>query len=132
MEKIQALQPWKACSTDGIWNKMIKYTDDKFSTVILKRFNFEWRLFPWHLEPRTNSIHYCVNSNLGKIFCIMNSRLLHVFSEHNVLSRSQIGFLPNYRTSDHIYTLHILIDIHVNQNKNNFLLLWEFAKSLSF
>ncbi|MGH0125042.1 UNVERIFIED_CONTAM: hypothetical protein FKN15_043951 [Acipenser sinensis] len=31
--------------------------------------------------------------------------------------KSQIGFLPKHRTSDHIYTLHTLIDKHVNQNK---------------
>ena len=33
---------------------------------------------------------------------------------------SQIGFLPNYRTSDHVYTLHTLINKHVQQkNKGN-------------
>ncbi len=51
----------------------------------------------------------CVSSNLGKLFCsIINARLLDFITTHNVLSRSQIGFLPNYRTSDHIYTLHTL------------------------
>ncbi len=60
----------------------------------------------------------CVSSNLGKLFCsIINARLLDFITTHNVLSRSQIGFLPNYRTSDHIYTLHTLIEKHVNQDK---------------
>ncbi len=40
-----------------------------------------------------------------------------LITTHNVLSRSLIGFLPNYRTSDHIYTLHTLIEKHVNQDK---------------
>ncbi len=59
-----------------------------------------------------------MSSNLGKLFCsIINARLLDFITTHNVLSRSQIGFLPNYRTSDHIYTLHTLIEKHVNQDK---------------
>ncbi len=59
-----------------------------------------------------------MSSNLGKLFCsIINARLLDFITTHNVLSRSQIGFLPNYRTSDHIYTLHTLIEKHVHQDK---------------
>ena len=60
----------------------------------------------------------CVNSNLGKILCIIiNSRLVHFLNENNVLSKCQIGFLPNYRTTDHVFTLHTLIDNQTNQNK---------------
>ncbi len=59
-----------------------------------------------------------MSSNLGKLFCsIINARLLDFITTHNVLSRSQIVFLPNYCTSDHIYTLHNLIEKHVNQDK---------------
>ncbi len=59
-----------------------------------------------------------MSSNLGKLFCsIINARLLDFITTHNVLSRSQIGFLPNYRTSDHIYTLHTLIEKHAHQDK---------------
>ena len=60
----------------------------------------------------------CVNSNLGKVFCsIINSRLIDFLMKHNVLSKSQIEFIPNHRTSDHIYTLHTLVDKYINQNK---------------
>ena len=59
-----------------------------------------------------------MNSNLGKVFCsIINSRLIDFLMKHNVLSKSQIGFLPNHRTSDHIYTLDALVDKYINQNK---------------
>ena len=62
----------------------------------------------------------CVNSNLGKILCIIiNSRLLHFLSENNVLSKCQIGFEPNYHMTDHVFTLHTLIDKQTNQNKGN-------------
>ncbi len=61
----------------------------------------------------------CVSSNLGKLFSsILNHRMVHFPNEHNVLSPSQIGFLPNHRTTDHIYTLHTLINKYVKQTKN--------------
>ena len=61
-----------------------------------------------------------MNSNLGKVLCsIINTRFIDFLNKHNVLSKSQIGFLPKHRTADHIYTLHTLIDKYVNQNKTN-------------
>ena len=37
----------------------------------------------------------------------------------NILHNSQIGFLPNNRTADHVLTLHTLIDkyVHCHQEK---------------
>ncbi len=59
-----------------------------------------------------------MSSNLGKLFIsILNNRIVNFLNEHNVLSPSQIGFLPNYRTTDHIYTLHTLINKHVKRPK---------------
>ena len=56
-------------------------------------------------------------SRLGKILCsIINNRLLHFLSENNILSKCQIGFLPNFRTSDHIFTLQTIVDQQINQN----------------
>jgi hypothetical protein len=48
---------------------------------------------------------------------MINSRLIHLLSEINVLSKCQISFLPTYRTIDHVFTLHTLIDKQTNQNK---------------
>ena len=59
----------------------------------------------------------CVSSNLGKLFSsTLNSRIIDFLTEHSVLGKSQIGFLPNYRTADHIFTLHTVIDKYVNKN----------------
>jgi hypothetical protein len=57
-------------------------------------------------QPWENPLHY-----------IMNRRVIHFLSENNVLSKGQIVFLPNYRTTDHVFTLHTLIDKQTNQNK---------------
>ena len=48
----------------------------------------------------------CISSCLGKLFCsILNNRLLNFSQKHKIIHRSQIGFLPGHRTSDHIFTL---------------------------
>lgn len=62
----------------------------------------------------TNSRGICVNSRLGKLFCsILNNRLLKYSLNNNIIHRSKIRFLPNHRTSDHIFSLKILIEKHV-------------------
>ena len=38
--------------------------------------------------------------------------------EHDILRKSQIGFVQKCRTTDHIYTLHTLIEKQVNQDKS--------------
>ena len=43
-------------------------------------------------------------------------RNVHFLSENNVLSKCQMGFLPYYRTTDHVFTLNTLID---KQTKTN-------------
>ncbi len=134
LDQIQTLKTQKACGVDGILNEMIKYTEHKFKLTILKLFNIIlssgiypniWNkglITPIHkngdrFDPN-NYCGICVNSNLGKLFCkILNSRLAHFLRDRNVLSKCQIGFQPKYRTSDHIYTLHTLIDKQINQNK---------------
>ncbi len=112
----------------------VKNTEHKLRLALLKLFNSVLSVghFPeaWNrglIKPifksgeKSDPNNYrgiCVSSNLGKLFCsIINTRLVHFLTEHNVLSKSQIGFLSNYRTTDHIFTLHTLIDKYINQNK---------------
>ncbi len=135
LTKIQALQPRKASGPDHILNEMLQFSSHKIRTAILKLFNLiliighfpdTWSqgiISPIHksgdkYEPN-NYRGICVSSNLGKLFCsIVNSHLQNFLSEHDVLSKSQIGFTPQHRTTDHSYTLHTLIQKHVHQDKN--------------
>ena len=43
----------------------------------------------------------------------MNQRLHNFIQERNLLHPSQIGFLPGFRTSDHIFSLRTIIDMNV-------------------
>jgi len=56
----------------------------------------------------------CINSCLGKLFTsILNNRLQNHVLTQNILHNAQIGFLPNHRTSDHLFTLRTLVDKYV-------------------
>ena len=109
---------------------MLKYSSNKLKLAILKLFNLKSGIYPtiwnkWITSPifksgdNLNPNNYrgiCVNSNLWKLFCsILNSRILSYLTDSNVLSKSQIGFVPKHRTIDHIFTLHTLIQKHVHQ-----------------
>ena len=68
----------------------------------------------------TNYRGICVYSCLGKLFCaILNQRLMEHINSLNILHNSQIGFLPNNRTPDHVLALRTLIDkcVHCHQEK---------------
>ena len=130
--KIKTLKNGKACGIDSINSEMLKHSNLKLQLAMQKHFNLVLATgyYPsvWNkglISPifkngdRYNPNNYrgiCVNSNLSKLFCsILNSRLITYLTEHNILSRSQIGFLPKHQTSDHIYTLHTLIQHHVHR-----------------
>ena len=58
----------------------------------------------------SNYRRICVSSRLGKLFfSILNQRLLGHAASLNILHKSQIGFLPKNRTSDHVLTLRTLM-----------------------
>ena len=74
-------------------------------------------------EGRNDPADYrdiCVSSCLGKLFrSILNQRLLeHIMSLNTLhLHKSQIGFLPNNRTADHVFAPRTLIDKYVHNHK---------------
>ena len=47
---------------------------------------------------------------------ILNQRLLDYIVSLNILHKSQIGFSPTHRTSDHVFTLLTLIDKYVHNH----------------
>ena len=47
----------------------------------------------------------------------LNRRLHLHFEENKILHNSQIGFLPENRTADHVFTLRTLIDKYVHYHK---------------
>ena len=129
--RIQTLKIKKASGVDKISNEMIKSSIYLLSTVYRKLFSIVLNsaFFPesWSLSiitpifkagVRNNPGNYrgiCVSSCLGKFFCsILNERLINYYDKNNIIHRSQTGFRPGFRTSDHIFTLRTLVDKYVN------------------
>ena len=122
---IKKLKNNKSSFSDKIKNAMIKSTVNELMPVYLKLFNTVLRssIMPqtWCngiITPIFNGIS--ISSCLGKLFCsILNQRLLDHVKSLDILHKSQIGFLANNRTADHILTLRTLIDeyVHGHQTK---------------
>lgn len=127
------LKSKKTPGSDRIRNEMLKTGIQYLKVAICKLFNLILKcgFFPtsWcqgiitpiyksgnRLDP-SNYRGICINSCLGKLFTlVLNIRLQHYLSERNILHKAQIGFLPNHRTFDHIFTLRTLIDKHVTHS----------------
>ena len=48
---------------------------------------------------------------------ILNKRLLKFIFDNQILSKSQLGYLPGNRTSDALLILHNIIDFYCHKNK---------------
>ena len=121
----------KSPFSDKIKNEMIKSSLNQLMPVYLKLFN---AVLSSGTMPQTwcgglitpifksgtkndpsNYRGICISSCLGKLFCsILNQRLLEHVQSLDILHKSQIGFLANNRTADHVLTLRTLIDKYVN------------------
>ena len=92
-------------------------------------------IFPIHKKgSKTDANNYrgiSLLSCLGKFFtAVLNSRLRSFVKERNILSKSQLGFIPGNRTSDALLILHNLIDFYCKkQNKYIFGCYVDFSKA---
>ena len=119
---IKNLKNKKAAGLDGIRNEMIKTSSSFIKYPLEKLFNLilQSGTFPtsWsngiitalhksgNKDDPSNYRGICISSCLGKVFCsILNTRLLNFSNKHKIPHRSQIGFLPGQRTSEHIFSL---------------------------
>ena len=117
------LKPGKALGMDNISNEMIMCLVETYPNIVIKLFNSilrdneiipEWvvgAIVPLHKkgsksEP-SNYRGITLMSCLAKLFLtILNNRLMQFTIDNNILSASQLGFLPGNRTSD----AHIIIN----------------------
>ena len=137
----------KSSFSDKIKNEMIKASLQDMMLVYLKLLNSilisgkmpeTWcrgLITPIYKSgDRSDPSNYrgiCVSSCLGKLFCtILNQRLLKHVNSCNVLHNSQIGFLPNNRTADHVLTIRTLVDKYVhNHNEKIYACFVDFKKA---
>ena len=119
---------------DGISNEMIKEAPEIILELVNKFMNvcLEKSLIPntWtqglitliHKKGDKNNLDnyrgICVSSALLKILCsLLNNRIENLSTEYNLISKNQIGFQKDSRTSDHILTLKAVVKKYVTVGK---------------
>ena len=124
---VKKLKNKKAASSNLIKNEILKASCEILMNVYIKLFNLvlDTGIYPsfWcdglitpilKTGDKSDPGNYrgiCVSSCLGKLFSsILNHRLLDFADNNNLLHPSQIGFLRDNRTSDHILALRALIE----------------------
>ena len=124
---IKSLKLGKSSSSDLISNEMLKHGGYYIQKLLEKLFNFilhsgkypsKWNesfLVLIHksgnkYEPG-NYRGISITSNLGKLFNrVIYTRFLDIVNQHNLISDNQIGFKPNCRTADHLFTIKSIIE----------------------
>jgi hypothetical protein len=114
---------------DNILNEYIKSTKHLLMPVYCKLFNYiletgfipqSWLngiiipIFKNKGDPKDPSNYRPITilSCLSKLFTsILNNRLTKFLNENNILDENQAGFRKGYSCSDHIFTLHSLIEL---------------------
>ena len=126
LEACRRIKLGKACGFDNICNEMIIALVNAQPKILLKLFNGilqsgevipDWVLgmiVPIYKDgPKLETTNYrgiTLISCLGKLFLsVLNNRLLLFATEHNLLSSSQLGFVPGNRTSDAHIIIHNLV-----------------------
>ena len=124
----------KSSGMDCISNEMISCLLSAKPEIIKKLFNsilkYPMVINKWHISM-ISPIHksgskmdpdnyrgISLISCFAKNFCaILNKRLLKYAVENKILSKGQLGFLPDNRTSDALLILYNLIDYYCHKNK---------------
>ena len=124
----------KAAGIDKIIPELLKGVDDQKLDVIELLLNliFEKGVFPeeWTLgvitilfkDGETNDLNnyrgITLLSMLGKILVgVLNNRLIDLINKEHILDENQGGFRKGYRTTDHLFTLHALINHYIKVEK---------------
>ena len=60
---------------------------------------------------------------------MINTRLTKYLDATGLLGEEQAGFRANYSTTDHIFTLHSIIDIYLKKKNNYFCAFVDYSKA---
>ena len=74
---------------------------------------------------KNNDVYDCNNyrclsltSCLGKLFTsLLQNRLNTYMDKNNLYNKFQAGFRPDYRTTDHLYTIKTILNKYLHKNK---------------
>ena len=141
---IRRLKSGKAAGADQVINEFLKSTERVILPFLVKLCNasFNQGIFP---EEWTKSIIVplhkkgdCDNpdnyrgisllSSFSKV-CVLNARLTEWAEENTVFTEAQAGFRKGYSTTDHIFTLHAIIEKQFSRNAKLYVAFVDFYKA---
>ena len=136
----------KACGLDEIHNEFLRNCPNDLMELVADLFNVILRtgLIPddwctaiimplFKKGSRSNPDHYrgiSLLSCLSKLFTnALNIRLSKFAEEEAAIGEEQAGFRKGYCTSDHIFSLHVLIEIYKFSSKKLFCAFIDYKKA---
>jgi exonuclease III len=137
----------KACGMDRIVNEYLKSTPHIFISVYVKLFNIvlDTGIIPsdWTLglikpiyknkgskNDPDNYRGITILSCFGKLFtALINKRLVKFLEDTGHIGPEQAGFRKGYSTVDHIFTLHGLIQLYIQNGKRMYTCFVDFKKA---
>ena len=144
---IKRLKNNKTPGGDEILNEYLKLTKHFMLPVYETLFNLilktghvpeQWLIgkikpiFKNKGDPRdpNNYRPITILSCLGKLFtAVLNDRLCNFLEYNEMLHENQAGFRKHYSTTDHIFTLHSLIELLKYEKKKLFCCFVDFSKA---
>jgi hypothetical protein len=132
---LRKLKNNKSCGQDSIINEFLKYSSDRMAVIYTKLFNLilksgivptSWTIGTikpifkgkGSIEDPSNYRGITILSCFGKLFtCVLNNRLTSFIENNYLLGKEQAGFRAGFSTSDHLFTLHAIIDIVLSKKK---------------
>ena len=140
----------KTSGVDYIINEYVKYSPGFMIHEIVHLFNIildtgivpsEWSIgliCPIYknkgdIKDPDNYRGITLLSCFSKIFssCI-NSRLSFYLEENNLLGENQAGFRSGYSTLNHIFTLHLIIELYLHSHKRVYTVFIDYKKAFDF
>ena len=142
------LKNQKACSmNDNVLNEYLKYSKDCMLPIYCKLFNLilDSGLIPDAMPKGTilpiykNKGDICdpdsyrgitILSCFGKVFtAVLNQRLNNYLESTGLLIEEQAGFRKHYSTTDHIFSLKILVDFYLYKKKRLYCAFIDYRKA---
>ena len=140
----------KACGLDNITNEILKAFSSKLLPVLTNFFNLvvlsgkvpeDWTigvLKPLYkqkgcADDPNNYRGISLLSCFGKMFTsLINLRLSTIFDQENVIGNEQAGFRSGHSVTDHIFTLHAIIDFFLFHKKKLYAVFIDYEKAFDF
>eukprot|EP00745_Piridium_sociabile_P028066 TRINITY_DN45105_c0_g1_i6.p1 TRINITY_DN45105_c0_g1~~TRINITY_DN45105_c0_g1_i6.p1 ORF type:complete len:171 (-),score=7.55 TRINITY_DN45105_c0_g1_i6:29-541(-) len=132
---LKMLQNNKASGADAIINEFLKASCSKLLPIFQMLFNiilqsgkipeiwsigFVCPIYKGKGDPKDTDNYRGITilSCFGKLFTsILNQRINNFVELNNLLGQEQAGFRKGYSTMDHVFTLHCIIELYLQQKK---------------